>query len=127
MRQSQPVPRRAERRGRKKLVSVLRYALTLGRSERQIIEVCKKRGQPLPDSFRDAPELYLGLAEYYTAFWRLHTDRPIGMVCGQIPWSSIVKYAELNDMDYDELERFELLIRAMDDAWLEHANKPKDK
>lgn len=30
-------------------------------------------------------------------------------------------------MDYDELERFELLIRAMDDAWLEHANKPKDK
>jgi hypothetical protein len=98
----------------------------MGKTERQIIETCKKRGQPLPEALQNAPVLYSGLDEYYSAFWRLHTDRQIGMGIGQIPWTSMVNYADREEMDAEEFLRFETLIRAMDDAYLEHAAKPKD-
>lgn len=101
--------------------------MTFGKAEQQVIETCKKRGQPLPESFLNAPSLYFGLNEYYSAFWRLHTDRQIGMGIGPIPWASIERYADRENMDDEELERFEVLIRAMDNVYLEHANKPKDK
>lgn len=99
----------------------------MGKAERQIIETCQKRGQPLPDSLKDAPVLFFGLADYYSAFWKLSTDRPIGMGVGQIPWSSLDRYAQREGIDEDEFVRFEYLIRVMDDAYLEHANKPKPK
>jgi hypothetical protein len=74
----------------------------------------------------DAPELYQGLSDIFTAFWKLDSDRPIGMVAGRIPWSSIDRYARRFDITNDEdFHRFEYLIREMDDAWIVHHNPPK--
>lgn len=79
----------------------------------------------MPEAFRDAPVLYMGLADYYTAFWKLDSDRPIGMVAGRIPWTSIDRYAQRFTITGWDFDRFERFIRAMDDAWIIHHNPPK--
>jgi len=38
-----------------------------------------------------------------------------------IPWSSIDRYAGAAGLEGDSRERFRLLIRAIDNAWLEYA------
>lgn len=42
---------------------------------------------------------------------------------GAIPWPVIDRYAERHSVD--DFERFELLIAAMDAAYLEHVNTKK--
>lgn len=84
----------------------------------------------VPRALIDEPELpvYLGLV--WDAFWKLHTDRPLGFSgSGPIPHSSVVAYADRAGMEPDEAEWFEGLIAAMDGAYMKWVTdqQPKQK
>ena len=62
-----------------------------------------------------------GLDFYLEAFGELQTERPIGMAAGQIPWYSVLIYAEHHGVDDpDEFDRFLKLIRAMEMVKMQH-------
>lgn len=62
---------------------------------------------------------------YLDAFNSLRYDRPIGMVAGPIPWSSLDRYAQRYDVgDFDV---FESHIRALENVLLQHEAKEAKK
>jgi hypothetical protein len=64
----------------------------------------------------------------WQAFWDLHTDRPMGMSVGPIPFGAIHVYADRYGIEgVDEFDAFRDLIRAMDDAYLTWSAKRRDK
>lgn len=64
----------------------------------------------------------------WSAFWDLHTDRPVGMGVGPIPFGAIDQYAARYSIDdLDDFEAFRELIRAMDDAYLTWSSKRRPK
>lgn len=71
------------------------------------------------------PRLMPHLVFYMDAFNSLRYDRPIGMVAGPIPWSSLDRYAQRYDVgDFDV---FESHIRALERVLLEHEAKQVKK
>ena len=63
----------------------------------------------------------------WEAFGQLSTDRPVGLIRGAIPWSSIDRYAARYRIEGEGFERFCRLIRAMDAAYVSHVkDKPPD-
>lgn len=67
----------------------------------------------------DEPELPEHLSLYWQAFWDVHTDRPVGMGEGPIPFAAIDRYAARFGIDDpDHFDRFAALIRRMDNAFL---------
>lgn len=58
----------------------------------------------------------------WNAFFDLSGDRPAGAgFVGRIPFRSLDAYARRYGIDHiDEFERFQHLVRAMDDAFVEH-------
>jgi hypothetical protein len=66
------------------------------------------------------PELRWGLELYYDAFWELDKDRSHGSGYTYIPWSSVVRYIQLYELDEDQAERFQAHISAMDNAYITH-------
>lgn len=91
--------------------------------EQDIIASCVRRRIPLPDKIADAPRILTGLEPYYIAFWELSTDRPSGFGAGQIPWSSIDRYAAREGMGHDEYLDLIDMIRAMDRAFLAYSKE----
>lgn len=79
----------------------------------------------VPPALLSRPDLDPALEWVWKAFWGLSSDRQVGMSLGPIPWSSINAYGLRMDLDLDEFEKFEGLIRAMDGAYLDHHNKKK--
>lgn len=60
----------------------------------------------------------------WSAWWEVHTDRPIGMGVGQIPFRALDAYATRFGIDdLDAFETFRALIRVMDGAFLEWSAK----
>ncbi len=90
-----------------------------------ILEQARKQNLPIPDKIRNAPFLLPGLHFYYQAFLDLSTCRPLGMSEGPIPWSAINTYAERHELTDDDYDRFFILIRVMDVAYLEHRDKKR--
>lgn len=62
-----------------------------------------------------------GYGGWYEAFWRLSTERQIGMGIGPIPASEIDRHVA--GWDCEDAEVFEFCIRRMDEAYLMHQNK----
>lgn len=60
---------------------------------------------------------------YQDAFLELDTDRPSSMGIAPIPFTSIVNYAKIYEID--DLEEFIYLVRRMDNKFLQ-LNKVKD-
>lgn len=67
-----------------------------------------------------------GLEFYLSAWEELGYDRPMGFGVGPIPSASFRSYARDLGMDDDDAERFQFIVRKMDNFYVEHANK-KDK
>ena len=66
------------------------------------------------------PDIMPGGELFHQAFWELHTDRPIGMQVGSIPFTAILTYAQWSDItEAGEFDLFLACIRAMDRAYLE--------
>lgn len=69
----------------------------------------------IPKAVEKRPVLLAGLDTYIIAFQELQHDRPIGMAAGSIPWSSIVKWAEIHGMgSADEIALLTKHIRALE-------------
>lgn len=65
-----------------------------------------------------------GFGGWYDDFWRLSTERQIGMGVGPIPQSAIDRHvAGWSDEDAD---MFEFCIREMDGVYLMRANKSEE-
>lgn len=62
-----------------------------------------------------------GYEGWYDAFWRLSTERQIGMGIGPIPASMIDRHTA--GWDEDDAEAFEFCIRKMDEVYLMNQNK----
>lgn len=46
---------------------------------------------------------------------------------GPIPWTAVVEYAKHSGItDLDEIERFTILMRKLDMAYMEHRSKERD-
>lgn len=74
-----------------------------------------------PQALRDRPDLPEHLESVWRAFWSLTGDRQLGAYggCGRIPFVAMDRYAErFRSGDIDDFERFETLIRRMDEAYL---------
>lgn len=78
----------------------------------------------------DDAELSEWAASYWTAWHKLTRDRPLGAMggAGNIPWSSIERYASHDGFDADVLAR---MMWAMDDVYLgwlaDQMKKPTEK
>lgn len=62
---------------------------------------------------------------YVMAFMRLHTDRPVTLSEGCIPWSSRVAYGEHAGLDGDMVNIFADIIGLVDNIYLEDCIKRK--
>lgn len=83
-------------------------------------------GRPLPERILNKPELFEGLQFILEAFFDLDSERHHGMGLQRIPWSSIVNYARLYEIEDDEFEEFQYLIKRMD-GWLLDRLDAKEK
>jgi hypothetical protein len=98
----------------------LLYALEQGPQEQWIIEQSVRKRMPLPKAILNAPELWMGLELFYTAFMDLTTCRPLGMSEGPIPWTAIVQYCDRNGIEDEQREDMFFHLRSMDTAYLKH-------
>lgn len=64
-------------------------------------------------------KLLPGLDEWLDAFWRLSTERQIGMAVGPIPDSAITRWIADNNLK-SEAKTFRRCIRAMDNVYLNY-------
>lgn len=82
-----------------------------------------KHFDKLPERVQQkAPTLQDGLGFYYTAYYELLSERQSGMEVGQIPWYSIVKWAEFHGLhDRDEIDILIRYIRSLERAEFDHA------
>jgi hypothetical protein len=102
----------------KKLTARVTFDIKYGERAKWLIRAATDAGQPIPD---DAipPDLMEECEFVYRAFNDLSADRAVALGVGPIPWSSINAYAQRYGIDdSDEFDRFYLLIRALDAAYL---------
>lgn len=89
----------------------------------KVIADYERFGQEPPESLYP-PDLHDIEIFYWRAFWRLTKDRAIGMKPGPIPWSSIIKYVEIEGIRDEGL--FNDVIEAMDSVYMAHQNDGDD-
>lgn len=82
----------------------------------------------LPDAIKNAPELLPGLSLYLTGFFDLTAERQIGFgSVGAIPFTAIIRYCELYDLDAEITESFVFHIRKMDQAYIKRETSKQGK
>lgn len=100
--------------------------LVQGPTEQYILEQAVKQRLPVPQKIENAPDLFLGLGLYYTAFWELTTCRSLGASgIGPISWLSIQQYATMMGFDEDQTEELHFYVASMDATYVKHVTKPK--
>ena len=79
-------------------------------------------------ALENRPVLLPGLELYFQAYNELSFDRPVGMSVGFIPWSSIVKWCEINGVyDIDDVSTCIRYIRALEKIDLELSERKAAK
>lgn len=102
--------------------------MNLAPKQKEVMDACIKQGvYELPDSLRDAPKLWEGLALYYQAFFDLHSCRQRGEGIGPIDWLAIDRYCERNGIEGEQYEDMHFFIARMDHAYLEDVAKQQEK
>jgi len=75
-------------------------------------------------ALENRPILLPGLDVYFNAYRDLSYDRPIGMDVGPIPWSSIVKWCQYNNIhDINDIDTCIRYIRKLEQV--DHELKDK--
>lgn len=70
-----------------------------------------------PKALENRPVPIQGMDFYFDAYSQLQTERQIGMAVGDIPWGSIVKYAQFHGIENpDDIQDFITIIRAVERA-----------
>lgn len=73
-----------------------------------------------PKELQDAPELSPGLEFFWEAFFDLTTCRQAGVSgFGPIPYDKMVLYAEMYELDDEEILEFTFLIKSLDAVYVE--------
>jgi hypothetical protein len=100
------------------------------KAEQSILQKCLHFGIPIPNKIKNAPELLPGLELFYRAFHKLSTCRPVGMGPGPIPWTAVLAYGTMQELDQLQFEALEYHISRMDGAfleWIDRKNKGGNK
>lgn len=94
------------------------YYLEQGPTEQAIIRAAKQQDMPLPDAIKNAPELTFGLELYYRAFLDLTTTRM--QIEGPISWLAMMKWAEVNELEPEQIDALTYHISRMDSVYIAH-------
>lgn len=86
-----------------------------------------RQGLPLPDSLENAPELFIGLNLFYSAFFDLHGCRQLGNALGPIDWITIDRYCERYEIEGEQYEDMHFFLGRMDYAYLERERNKTTK
>lgn len=92
------------------------YSVEQGPVQQSVSNSARRLKGKVPDKFNNAPELRWGLELYYEAFLELDSERSHGSGWTYIPWTSVIRYAEVYEFDEDQTERLLTHIKAMDNA-----------
>lgn len=99
--------------------------------EKNVEKQAKNAGKPIPDWIlkkrMNRPELGFGLSFYYNAFFDIGSERPPSQTVWNIAWSSIQRYADHYEMDFEQAEKLHFIIRKMDNAYIEFMNDKNGK
>lgn len=95
--------------------------------EDNLIKQAKNTRRPIPEfiieRYRNKPSLGVGLDFYLKAFFDLNTERDHSNGYPPIPWSKIQMYADHYEMNFDDTEKFHLVMRSLDNAYCEKKNE----
>ena len=91
------------------------------------IEQGLEKGRQPPDWFMEDMELGPMEVFYIRQFFDLSTERQIGMAIGPIPVSKIKEYGKRAGLEPDVLMVYEYVMKAMDNAYLEHIQEQNKK
>ena len=83
------------------------------------IESGLEKGREPPDWFLDGPFLEESDRVFVDAFWRLSTERPVGMALGVIPWMAMMRYAQWLGLVGEASEVFVEVMEAMDRTYMD--------
>jgi hypothetical protein len=105
------------------------YEMEQGPNEKKIMRLCRESGQPIPKSILNAPTLFAGNEYYYSIWWELQSDRPVGFAPGMIPSSAVRSWLKDNDIPIgsEDAEDVLYIISQMDVAWLRWSQKKSAK
>lgn len=81
----------------------------------------------MPERIANAPELEIGLELFLQAFFDLDTERSHGLTLTAIPFTSILRYADLYELGEEETHDLLFFIRRMDNAHLARLEKKAKK
>lgn len=84
-----------------------------------------RRPPPKFIEIEEKTEPWMGF--YLTAFYRLSTERSVGMAVGPIPWSKTVQYGQHYGFDGVALDVFCDMIEKMDGHYTKQAAKERKK
>jgi len=101
--------------------------LEQGPTERRILEQSFKMGGRIPAAIQNAPQLFMGLELYLSAWLDLNSCRNSGMSAGPIPWLAIHEYAKELEFDDDQRESLHYHIVAMDRAYFQHRERERER
>ncbi len=92
--------------------------------EKRIRQQARLSGDVLPPDLASPPRLQEDLIVYLNAFYELCTDRPVGMGgVGAIPFSSIIKFAEVYDFDSEMRDELLYLVRRLDETYINYTSE----
>ena len=88
------------------------------------MEQARRTGLPVPDSFKNVPELFEGLDLYLTAFMELQSCRFSGSgYVAPISFLTMVEYCEKCGVVGEQAEDLIFLVSRMDEAYLRHLSE----
>lgn len=102
---------------------MLLYQLEQAPSERAVLLNCQRCNLPIPDKFKNAPELLPGLGIYLDAFFELSNYRSFGFSELPIEWATLNEYCNQHDIYGDQRDDAFSHIKVMDRVYLEHRAK----
>ncbi len=100
-----------------------------GPNEKKLIRMCRETGTPLPSVIRDAPMLLPGNDYFYSIWWELQSDRPMGFAPGLIPSAAVRSWIKDNGIEIGSEDAEDVLytIAQMDVAWLKWNHRKSEK
>lgn len=90
-------------------------------------ETLIERGVKPPDWYHEEPDLFPFADFYLDSFWELSTERQLGMSVGPIPASKRDEYAGKKGLVGYSAELFNLVIKALDAAFMNHTVEEQEK
>ena len=82
-----------------------------------------RTGQALPESIKNAPDLWLGLDIFYKGWLDLDSTRSVGFSVGPIPWTAIESYSDMLGLGAEQKADMHYHIRQLDRLYLDHNRK----